>query len=172
MSFVDFQNARTATIISDASFCNQTKSAGWASWIAVDGERFRFYGNFQRPIMTSVDAEMGAIVSGVCAFVELYETFTKDIRQHTVLVQSDCVAALDALFRKPITNISKQAFVYDMRQILQEQRKKFGLFIQPRHVKGHQSNNRGARYYVNNQVDKYARIVMEEQRRSHYAKNR
>lgn len=172
MSLIDFQNVRTATIISDASFCNQTKSAGWASWIAVDDERFRFYGNFQRPIMTSVDAEMGAIVSGVCAFVELHESFTKDIRHHVVLVQSDCVAALDILFRKPITNISKQTFVYDMRQILQEQRKKFGLSIQPRHVKGHQSSNRGARYYVNNQVDKYARIAMEEQRRSHHAKNR
>jgi len=136
-----------ATVITDASFCNHTRAAGWAAWIAADHhERIQRSGVFQTSPPTSAVAELWAAYNGIAI---AYQNGARRI-----LIQSDCVIVATAL-RKPN---GKHGFAKFRDEYLP------GLEnIEYRHVKGHTSLS-GSRFYVNRWCDLNAKVHMKRQR--------
>lgn len=133
-----------ATVITDASFCPDTKAGGWAVWIAGDiGARIKQSGPFKTNPPSSNDAEIMAAING-CAIA--YRAGAR-----TILIQSDCKGVQDAILKgKAIWKAAKTLHFPDAH-------------IQYRHVKGH-TNNPAARSWVNRWCDEQAKKHMKEAR--------
>jgi ribonuclease HI len=134
-----------ATVISDASFCAQTKAAGRAFWITIDGgERIKKSGKFKTTPKNPSQAELWAALNGLAIALSRNCEF--------VLLQTDCLQVVKLLkdknskyLKEIVTNIS-----HDFQ-------------IATKHVKGH-SVVQDKRSYVNRWCDKQAKIHMMEQR--------
>lgn len=136
-----------ATVITDASFCPKTRSAGWAAWCTINYtvhgipqvNRIKRYGKFNMKPRNSTEAERWACYNGVWLAVQAGAT--------DILCQTDCLSVVQSqshgLLYKKIPNATKVSF---------------------RHVKGH-TDREEPRFFVNRWCDKHARIPMEEQRR-------
>ena len=147
------------TIIADASFCPTTNQAGYAFWISSERGKRGGDGVFKGSVVNNIASEMMALLNG------LFVGCTRNIIQNgdTVLLQTDCQAAIDAftLHRKNITEQEKD-LVRWLRRIQEE----FNLTINLRHVKGH-TNGRKARYVVNGICDQKAKVNMRKARTSY-----
>lgn len=134
-----------ATVITDASFCPDTKACGWAAWIAPDlGERHRASGRF-KDIAGDVNvAEVRAAINGI--------TLAYRIGARIILIQSDSVAVASA--------IKKGKWGWAEARTLHFP----DATVNYRHVKGH-TNIQDARSFVNRWCDKEAKRHMKEMRR-------
>ena len=141
-----------ATVITDASFCGETRAAGWAAWIRLDGfpEAVKRYGEFHRPMRNSEEAEMLAVVNGVW--------IASRLGAERVLVQTDCLAVVRAINGR----VKNQKTRGDLTRALATAGV-LGLSLRGRHVKGHTAVD-DARSYVNRWCDKHAKKAMNSKR--------
>lgn len=150
-----------ATIIADASWCPDTKVAGYAFYISSDLGRHGGQGIFKDPVKGSNEAEAMALVNAVytAAKMNLVGPGCK------VLLQSDSTAALGALSgtRKFIFGDEKRA-----QRLLRRVGDKLGLFYEYKHVPGHTDPSyRQGRYVTNRICDERAKKQMRRARQIH-----
>lgn len=149
---------RRATVIVDASFCQQHKVGGWAGWLRVDGYGLsKHHGKLRRDMLTdSTVAEVMAACNGVFIAARLGATH--------ILLQSDAMAVVH-LFSGAGKSPRLIWFIDDLRARLGDQYP----IITTKHVKGHGPIH-NARTWVNDWCDRHARMEMEQERhvaRSH-----
>ena len=132
-----------ATVIADASFCSNTKAAGWAVWIAYDGgAKEKRSGVFRVSPPNSGIAELQAVLNGVWI---AYERGARSI-----LVQTDCLSVVHAV--KGATN----AYGALWRSARVE-------YFPLAHVRGH-TNVQDSRSWCNRWADGEAKRHMRLQR--------
>jgi ribonuclease HI len=136
-----------ATVIADASFCSQSKSGGWACWIAYDGGvKGKHSGLFRSNPADSSEAELNAVLNGLRL---AYQNGARNI-----LVQTDCLAIVHA-----VNGQNKFAAKYREAKIAH-----FPLAcIRAKHVKGH-TRTEDARSWCNRWCDTEAKKHMRRQR--------
>lgn len=135
-----------ATVITDASFCPKTKSAGWAAWVIVSAteHRVKRYDVFKKKPGNSTEAEKWALMNGLHIAIKL--------GCNNILLQTDCMSAVSYFASRD--NLLKY---YPKLDPL--------IKIRTRHVKGHTLLN-DKRSYVNRWCDKHARIALNLSRQS------
>lgn len=148
-------NIVTATVIADASFCDKTMAAGWASYIKVDGQpAMKYFGNFKSQVLSNNEAEALATMNGIFFAAQAGATH--------ILAQTDSIA---------LTRKKKPTYLKDALANLRSQ---YNVVIEFRHVKGH-SKIQDARSHCQRWCDKVAKKIMREQRTilnaSHSKKN-
>lgn len=141
-----------ATVITDASYCQQTGSAGWAAWVRIDGHfaAIKMSGQPKHPPVNSTFAEIYAALNGIWL---AYHHGARDI-----LIQSDCMTVIHL--------VAGRCKNQDMVKLWRD-----GMSLMPsanvaaRHVKGHNYNKvKDARTYVNDWCDRQAYFQMEKGR--------
>lgn len=137
-----------ATVITDASFCSNTKAGGWAAWIAYDGgHKGRHAGAFRDRPPNSGIAELQAVFNG------LWLAYKEGARG--ILVQTDCMSVVHA-----VRGTGPYAHLYGAAK-----RDHFPqAAIRARHVKGHTSVQ-DSRSYCNRWCDSEAKRHMRAQRK-------
>lgn len=134
-----FSLGKFMTVITDASYCPETKVGGWGIWI---GGKQGFSGPIPPGILeSSNDAELFAAAAGISLAIEHYGS-------RNILIQSDCMG-VQALVRKPKT---RQKWLGDEH-----------LTLRFKHVPGH-TERPEARFYCNRWCDQQARRHMRETR--------
>ena len=167
------------TIIADASFCPASRAAGWAAWIKADGR--------DSALISGTFTKIAPASSGEAEFFAVANALFKAVKdgfigpRDKVMIQSDCVAVLEAMLwgldcqesqhpngcglRRPrnrpglaagagetaLTTIGGIAAPLDLE-----------LFV--RHVRGHTAG--GGRQWVNRACDRAARQAMVVARRN------
>lgn len=133
-----------ATVITDASFDDRDKSAGWAAWIRIDGhdQPIKRYGSFKDDVDSSTDAEKKAALNGIA--------IAKSFGADQVLLQTDCMAVVHLL-----TGFTKKPSVISAWNCWIERAGLIGYPIRAKHVKGH-TRTKDARSYVNRWCDEMA----------------
>lgn len=136
-----------ATVITDASFCHQTKSGGWAAWVAYDiGPKGQHSGMFRSRPENSGIAELQAALNGIWL---AYQNGARDI-----LIQTDCMSIVHA-----VNGTGAYAKLYRLA--------KTGHFpqakVRAKHVQGH-TQVADARSWCNRWVDARAKYWMRRQR--------
>jgi ribonuclease HI len=144
------------TIISDASFCPDTKVAGYAGWIASQRGKEMVSGPMQEACFDSMDAEMKGIINSIIA------AGRKSLLQKgdKLIMQCDCIAAIERLngYRAPKNDREAELFrVYEGAVL------KLGIEVEFRHVKGHYASTDG-RYAANRACDRKAKEHMRHAR--------
>lgn len=147
----------TATLITDASYCSQTKSAGYGFWIASDRSRFPGGGEIKQDVNDATVAELFAVVNGLWYAIKGGAVIDRD----NVLIQTDCMAVITLIDgdRMPRRGQEENGYkqllgIIDMHQ----------LTIEMRHVKGH-TMKRDARSITNKLCDSRAKRFMRERRK-------
>jgi ribonuclease HI len=137
-----------ATVITDASFCSETRSGGWAAWIAYDGggPKGQHAGMFRNRPLNSGVAELQAALNGIWL---AYQNGARDI-----LIQTDCLAIVHAAQGKGAYG---KTFMLEKRTHFSQ------AVIRAKHVKGH-STTQDARSWCNRWADKQAKLYMRKQR--------
>lgn len=145
-----------ATIIADASWCPDTKAAGYAFWIASDRGKQGGSGAFKERVVTSCVAEMMALVNG------LHTACKQGLVQNadSVLMQTDCLGAIQAFqgqrgYMSPV----EQSVVKYYEELLTAS----SVHVSFRHVKGH-TTRKEPRYYINSKCDEFAKKAMRKAR--------
>jgi ribonuclease HI len=85
------------TIIADASFCPNTNVAGYGYWIATERGKQGGGGEMKGRVEGNIAAEMQAVANALHIALRLTLVQQKD----EVLIQTDCMAAIDAFEGKP-----------------------------------------------------------------------
>lgn len=140
------------TIIADASFCPDTQAAGYGFWIACERGKKGGGGEMKNPPSTNIAAEMQAAVNALHIAIRHGLVQADD----DVLVQTDCMAAIDA-FEKRRRNLSQHE--KEAVDVIERLRRHHRLTLVFRHVKGH-SGRKEARYVTNHMCDKRAKEAM------------
>lgn len=165
------------TIFSDASFCIQTKAAGWAAWMKGNGRPSKTIGGqITKAVDHSYDAETFAAVNALYAARSLGYLTAGDV----VMLQSDSLHTLNVICgHLPGTMESKHADGMALQGIRAKRLKKADhaalgalrqlmsetpIQIIVRHVRGHQEGR--GRAWVNNECDRIAKEHMREARRA------
>ena len=137
-----------ATVITDASFCHETKAGGWAAWIAYDGgTKEKQSGNFRSRPPNSGVAELQAALIGI------WFAYKNGARE--ILIQTDCMSVVHAVQQRSGPYASK----YREAQLEHFKDAK----VRCKHVKGH-SSTQDARSWCNRWCDEAAKIQMRKQR--------
>lgn len=146
------------TIIADASYCPINKIAGYGYWISSERGSNGGGGPLAKgdKVENSTTAEMMAIVNAL--YYAIRDGFVQV--QDTVLLQSDCVPALDAFTfkRHKLTEVEHQIVTKLNQYMLQ-----YSLNLRYRHVKGH-CGIQQSRYLANNHCDVRAKAEMKRLR--------
>lgn len=147
------------TIIADASFCPDTKVAGYGFWIASERGKQGGDGAMRGQCANNIVAEMQAVANA------LHQGLKLGLIQHSdfVLIQTDCEPAIQAFDGTRTKLIEQEEECCNLLTTLQT---RFGLAFEFRHVKGH-SGNTEARFAANNRCDKAARKAMRKARDLH-----
>ncbi len=143
------------TIITDASFCPNTRVAGYGYWLASDrGSKAGMGVMTTQRIVSNVAAEMMAVANTLhdCKMQKLL------LPGDSVLMQTDCVAAINA-FTSVRTLNSMHEQEQNVVEYVWQFVKHFELEIRYRHVKGH-SSQQGNRYLANHKCDQRAKNAM------------
>ena len=146
------------TIIADASHCPNTKAAGYACWISSNrGTVFRS-GCMRQPCVSSLVAEMMALVNGICVGLKEGLIHNGD----TLCLQTDCIPAIDKLKGAAEPSCRNDIMVIDFFN-----KTLTNFFLTPyfKHVRGHTSVKDG-RSAVNRRCDTKARKHMQKMRSS------
>lgn len=143
-----------ATIITDASFCHKTNTAGWAAWIRVDGiaEPIRRYGSFKEPVENSFQAEMLAAINGVW--------IAKQCGATEFFLQTDCMLVVNLA----LGEVKKRAYVAQWNAA-KERAGLSRIALRAKHVRGHTQTD-DARSFVNRWCDKNAKQEMRKARKA------
>jgi ribonuclease HI len=140
------------TLISDASYCNRYKVAGYGFWIASQRGKLGGSGQMTKDVENNNTAEMMAICNAI------WQGLAKGVlaRGDELLLQSDCLSAMDKMqgIQKAVTAQEKEVLAY-FAKTLQEN----GLSAIFRHVRGH-TQIKEARYAANRTCDKLAKAQM------------
>lgn len=141
-----------ATIITDASYCDRTKAAGWAAWIRIDGasDPIKKYAEFKQPVSSSREAEMLAVINGLWLAAQHGVT--------VALVQTDCMAVVHML-----NGETKKKSIRDEYSRARAKAGVCHIKVSGRHVRGH-TQVADARSYVNRWCDSRAKTAMKKQR--------
>lgn len=140
-----------ATAITDASFCHQTRSAGWAAWIRIDGHHAAIKAAGQTKVkpLNSTFAEIYAALNGIW--------LAHHHGAEAVLIQTDCMTVVH-LVNSRCKNV-------DMVRLWASGRALIPVAVKARHVKGHNLHKvKDARTFVNDWCDKQAYFHMEQGR--------
>jgi ribonuclease HI len=151
---------RCATVIADASFCPNTKAAGYAIWIKCDGATTRHAGAFKAPVHSAADAETRALANGIIGAIAVHGLRGGDI----IVAQTDCTRAIDVLSgrnRRPRKHEAEVAAAVRNAQQTPTGR----IEIRFRHVPGHKGNVT-PRNAVNEWCDREAKNVMRKNRKA------
>lgn len=137
-----------ATVITDASFCDETKAAGWAAWVRIDGqaEPIKRYGSFKIDVATSFEAEALAAINGLWIAQQCGAT--------EVLLQTDCLTVVHI-----VNGITKSQKILKFWRNARNAANIRTPKIKAKHVKGHTATD-DARSYVNRWCDKNAKRSM------------
>jgi ribonuclease HI len=146
------------TLIADASFCSFTGAAGYGWWAASERGKRGGGGAMRDKVCSSSAAEMIAVVNGLHMAIKFELVQQGD----HVLLQTDCMAALDGFQHRRSKQLNKSELAAFKK--LYELKKQHRLTYSFRHVKGH-SNIKEARYITNNLCDERAKVGMRLARR-------
>lgn len=137
-----------ATVITDASFCDKAKVAGWAAWIRIDGISYpiKRYGSFKTMPKTSIEAEKLAAINGMW--------IAKEFGADAIMLQSDCMSVIHL-----IDGTTRQKKLKDWWYKRLASCGLLGVPMTAKHVKGHTKTN-DARSYVNRWCDEKSRNAM------------
>lgn len=150
-----------ATLIVDASYCHETKSAGYGYCISYTGGRLTGGDGIKRDVENTNAAEMMGIVNTLCIALKNGIVTAEE----NVLIQTDSEASILAFQRKRIVTNGQEIAVVDyFLKIVKES----CVNVTFRHVKGH-TNLTGARYVTNRLCDQRAKAMMREVRRKKLA---
>lgn len=145
------------TVIADASWCPDTKAAGYGFWIASARGKLPGSGAFKHLIVSSNIAEMKALINALYAGIKENLITTGD----HILFQSDCMTAIGYLQQSiPISQNNKYALDSFLDII-----NKYKLTFQVKHVKGHTKGG-NARLNCNIACDRSAKKAMRSKRNS------
>lgn len=141
---------KTATVICDASFCNQARPlGGWAAWVRVDGWRLPIKGHGtikDDRLQTSTDAEVFAALNGIWLAARHGGV--------NILVRSDCLAVQHLIRRE-----TKSTRLLDIWESALAREDMQNLYLRSEHVKGHGKINSPATW-VNDWCDRHAYDAM------------
>lgn len=146
-----------ATVISDASFCNQDKSnplGGWAAWVRVDGwpAPIKGFGTIgDKRLRSSSDAEVMAALNGMW--------LARRYGGQQVLVRSDCMTVVDLIEGR----VRSERLLAIWRSALQREDMQ-GITLRAQHVKGHGVIHSAATW-VNDWCDRNAKNAMRMARK-------
>lgn len=149
------------TIITDASYCPNTKVAGYGFWIASNRGKFGGGGQMiTTEIVNATAAEMMAVANALH-----HAAMQEAVQQGDhILFQTDCMGAVDAFNRTRILINEQERLVWRyFTRILQQ----YALTANFRHVKGH-TRRPEARFVTNNCCDKRAKEHMRAARATFY----
>ena len=163
------------TVFADASFHSETGAAGWGAWIKGNGmERGATQGGGIRvEVRGAIEAEVIALVNAM-AFAAARDHMTAGM---TVLVQSDCLAALESLRLvldardHPIAGghsvnrakqLCKQLEGSSALDFVQALVSRLDVAVLVRHVRGHSKGP--GRNWVNRHCDQLAKRGMADRR--------
>lgn len=144
------------TIIADASYCQETKVAGYGYWVASTRGKKGGGGRMKKTVVNNVVAEMQAVCNALAEGIRAGLVQDSD----ALIVQTDCRPAIEAFTGQRRRLIEEErACVMAFRKFSTRLRLKWEF----RHVKGHTSRKE-ARYVTNNLCDKRAKEAMREAR--------
>ena len=144
------------TIITDASYCAETKAAGYGYWVVCDRGRKAGGGVIKRRVQTSVHSEMMACCNGL--WIACMNGLV--MRGDTVLIQTDCQPAILGLRDvRPSKCKHQQEIVAYFQKLCQDNE----LEVRFKHVPGHTAGD-DSRTYVNNVCDEQAKKHMRQMR--------
>jgi ribonuclease HI len=125
-----FRSDMLVTIIVDASHCPDTKAAGWGCWIVSTRGRHHSGHAMRELVVNNSVAEMMAVVNG------LWKAHAKGImlQGDKVLIQTDCMAAINALTGVRICRVPQELEVVKAYAHALD---KLRVTVELRHVKGH-----------------------------------
>lgn len=140
-----------ATINTDASWCPQTRSGGWAVWISIDGGvKVKRSGIFKARARDAQHAEQMACMNG------LWLAAGRGVSH--ALVQTDCLALVQTSGRG---HGSKQN-----NEFMAARDEHWpNMHVRWKHVKAHAKRITTARQWVNDWCDREAKAHMREQRK-------
>ncbi|MFA7523078.1 MAG: RNase H family protein [Halothiobacillaceae bacterium] len=144
------------TIIADASFCPNTNVAGYGYWIATERGKQGGGGEMKGRVEGNIAAEMQAVANALHIALRLTLVQQKD----EVLIQTDCMAAIDA-FEGKRRNLPAQE--WEAVCVLRRLRSDNDLQLVFRHVKGH-TGKKEARFVTNKLCDRRAKEAMRRAR--------
>lgn len=147
------------TILTDASWCPETRATGYGYWIASARGK-RPGGNVMQPAQNSSHAEMMAIANSLHVAVNAGLVEPGD----EVLIQTDSIDAIAGLKGE---RLKYETFTPEMglvRQFVIQFIEKNRLTLEYRHVKGH-SNRPESRFKANNHCDERAKGFMRKERK-------
>ena len=144
------------TIITDGSWCPDTKAAGYGWWGASKRRKAGGGGYFKSPLPTSRAAEIGAIVNAV------HQSFKFGIAEKGdfLLLQSDCKGAIEYLKRSYGRAKTIERSMLKEFKLMQ---KTLDFQFAIRHVKGH-TNEAEARMVAQHCCDTRAYYWMQKMR--------
>lgn len=141
------------TIMVDASWCQETKMAGYSAWLASDRLRTRFDGFINQQVSQAMVAEAMAIVNAIVA------AMTNGVAKQgdTILVRTDCQAAIQLFEKRRTPKVGDDLLTLKVFNMKVE---RFGISVRFKHIKGHtDSKDRAA--LSNNACDKRAKEQLQ-----------
>ncbi len=147
------KNDKLTVVFCDASWCPETKRAGWAAWMIKNGERKRFSNQHKESCLSSNEAETTAIAISVHLAIKAWPG------SGAILIQSDCMHAIKVMENK-LKGTKKERAARQVAHSLALEGKKTLIF---RHVQGHMADN-APRNFVNAWCDRHARAEMQKAR--------
>jgi ribonuclease HI len=145
------------TIISDASYCQDSRAAGYGFWIACERGKRGGGGAMRTEVECSNAAEAMALVNSLTVAISYQLVQDGDF----VLLQTDSQAAIDAFEGRRHNSMTRGE--REAVKLLRQLRSEHSLSVAFRHVKGH-TNRAEARYVTNNLCDQRAKAGLREAR--------
>lgn len=142
------------TIITDASFCQQTRAGGYGVWVASARGKQEF-GGALRGTTDSGETEAKAVCNGVWHAMNSGILHKGDV----LLIQTDCMGALQLLQRQRQPRASEKDVIMWFTKIVKDN----DLKIRFRHVKGH-THKKDSRSKAQAKCDALAFKYMQKER--------
>lgn len=151
------------TVMTDASYCSRTRSAGYGFWIASGRGRKAGSGFYTFDVVSACEAEMLAVADAIYNGLKSFLIHKGD----SVLVQLDSIPAISAFTGERVPKQEKENQAIEYLWLLKNQ---FNLEISFKHVKGH-SNMDDARSKSNAHCDNAAKAALKQSRQKKGQKN-
>lgn len=151
------------TVMTDASYCSRTRSAGYGFWIASGRGRKAGSGFYTFDVVSACEAEMLAVADAIYNGLKSFLIHKGD----SILVQLDSIPAISAFTGERVPKQEKENQAIEYLWLLKNQ---FNLEISFKHVKGH-SNLEDARSKSNAHCDNAAKAALKQARQKKGHKN-
>ena len=100
------------TIVSDASFCPKSGAAGYGIWIASNRGKTAFGNQFKHKMSSSNEAEVCAIVNGICFALKTRHLIVSD----TLVINTDCQSAILLLNKRRKGSTKREQTALEMHR--------------------------------------------------------